>query len=133
MLVGLLRISGVLVLRIVYGKHYEEKVDSSEGGMIGISLLLSLLNVMWLLCLMFWLSGTAEKDIIICIIGSIVYPVCIAIWAIIVRKKYKKQDNTSCNTANRDNETKTLYCKVCGQRISKGSSICNMCGTRIND
>lgn len=83
MLSGLLIVSGMLVLRLVYGKKYSEKHSEKFGLMI----LLSLMNIFWLLSVLFLTAGIAANDTVICAIMAIGYPVAIAIWTVIERKK----------------------------------------------
>lgn len=83
MLAGLLKVSGMLILRLVYGKKYAENHSEKFGLMI----LLSLANIFWLMSVLFLVAGIAAKDTAICAIMAIGYPLAIAIWTIIERKK----------------------------------------------
>ena len=83
MLAGLLKVSGMLVLRLVYGKKYAEKHSEKFGLMI----LLSLANIFWLLSVLFLVAGITASDAVICAIMAIGYPVAIAIWTVLERKK----------------------------------------------
>lgn len=83
MLAGLLKVSGMLILRLVYGKKYVENHSEKFGLMI----LLSLANIFWLMSVLFLVAGIAAKDTAICAIMAIGYPLAIAIWTIIERKK----------------------------------------------
>lgn len=85
MLAGLLRVSGMLILRLVYGKKYDE--NHSEK--FGLMNLLSLVNIFWLMIVWFLVAGIVAnaKDTAICVIMAIGYPLAIAVWTIIERKK----------------------------------------------
>ena len=83
MLAGFLKVSGMLVLRLVYGKKYAEKHSEKFGLMI----LLSLANIFWLLSVLFLVAGIAANDTVICAIMAIGYLVAIAIWTVLERKK----------------------------------------------
>ena len=83
MLSGLLKVSGMLVLKLVYGKKYVEK--SSEK--FGLMLFLSLANVFWLMSILFLFAGIAAKDTALCALMAIGYPIAIAIWTVWERKK----------------------------------------------
>ena len=83
MLSALLKMSGFMILRIVYGKEKWKK--ESEG--IALPMVLSLFFIFWLLCLIFLFSGSAANDFWICLIYGIAFPVVILVWAINVRKK----------------------------------------------
>lgn len=83
MLSGLLKVSGMLILRLVYGKKYAENHSEKFGLMI----LLSLANIFWLMSILFLVTGIAAKDTAICAVMAIGYPIAIAIWTVIERKK----------------------------------------------
>lgn len=83
MLSGLLKASGMLILRLVYGKKYSEKVSEK----IGLMMLLSIANIFWLMSILFLATGIAANDTALCVIMLIVYPVAIASWTVIERKK----------------------------------------------
>ena len=83
MLKGLLKVSGMLVLKLVYGSQYEEKAYDR----IWLMLLLSMVNIFWLLCILFLIAGIAAKDTVLCAVFVITYPVIIAIWSAVERKK----------------------------------------------
>ena len=50
-------------------------------------ILLSLANIIWLMSLLFLVAGIAAKDTAICAVMAIGYPIAIAIWTVIERKK----------------------------------------------
>ena len=83
MLAGFLKMSGMLVLRLVYGKKYGEKHSEK----FGLMMLLSMANIFWLLSILFLAAGIAANDTILCVIMAIGYPVAIAIWTALERKK----------------------------------------------
>lgn len=91
MLSGLLKVSGMLVLRLVYGKKYAEK--SSEK--FGLMLLLSLANVFWLMSILLLFAGSAAKDTALCVIMAIGYPIAIVIWAVMVRRNPTDKNNAA--------------------------------------
>ena len=87
MLGGCLRaffqISGVLILRIVYGKDRRAIMDTPDS----LVVLLCVLNSFWaaaILCLFF------GETIVLSLIVTIGYPAAIAVWAVIARKRYRK-------------------------------------------
>lgn len=83
MLKGILEVSGMLTLKIVYGDKYGEKA----AGRIGFIFLFSLLNALWLICLIFSFAGGTEA--ISAVVLAIAYPVAIAVWAMRERKAGK--------------------------------------------
>lgn len=85
MLQGLLRMTGFLILRIIYGK--DSKRPQEFG--IGVPLLLSVGFVFWLLSLMLLFAGSAAKDTLICIVFGVGFPLALVIWGILARKKAK--------------------------------------------
>ena len=93
MIGGLLRVSGLLILLIVYGK---KKVIEHRSLMAELSL--SFANIMWLMCFAFWIGGIASNDTVFCAIVTIGYPIAIVIWTVIARIKQKNKkeiDNIS--------------------------------------
>jgi len=86
MLNALLRLSGIFVLKLVYGREY----DAKASGKTGLSFLLSAVNCFWLLSLMFLCLGAAAKDVVFCLVIAVGYPLAIAIWAMVARKKQNK-------------------------------------------
>ena len=97
MLAGLLKVSGLLILKIVYGSHLQEKISSSQNGMTATMVLFSMLNIFWILCIAIFLTEDKREGIEFLLAICIAYPVAIAIWAIITRRKY--------NSAPKDAET----------------------------
>ena len=83
MIGGLLKVSGMLILKLVYGKKFEEKASEKFILMI----FLSLINIVWLFAFMLFVSGTAANDTVTCAILTFAYPIIIAVWAVIERKK----------------------------------------------
>ena len=83
MLSGMLKASGILILRLVYGKEYSEKASRK----IGLMMLLSIANILWLMSVLFLAAGSASNGTALCVIMMIVYPVAIASWTVIERKK----------------------------------------------
>lgn len=101
MMGGFLKISGKLILRLVYGKKQAEKIFEEFGCII---FPLSLANIFWLLSLLFIATGITGKDTILCIIMAIGYPVAIAIWTIIARKMQNSKPTTDA-TESQDTES----------------------------
>ncbi len=85
MLSALLKMSGFMILRLIYGKEKWEKMTGSSA----LPIVLSLLFVFWVLCLLFLFSGSAANDFWICLTYGLVFPIAILVWAIIVRKNNK--------------------------------------------
>lgn len=86
MLSALLRMSGFLILRLIYGKEKAETMSES----LTLPMVLSLLFIFWLLCLLFLFSGTAANDFWLCLVYVIGYPVAILIWSILARRENNK-------------------------------------------
>ena len=85
MLSGILKLSGLLILRIVYGKEYSEEYSQKTS----LVIFLSLVNCLWLLCSLFLIAGMAVNDTVFCAIIAIGYPVAIIVWAVMTRKKQR--------------------------------------------
>lgn len=83
LLSSLLQGSGMLILRIVYGKKYAQ----NHSGKNGLMSLLAVANFFWILSFLFLIAGIAANDTVICAIMVIGYPVAIAIWTVLERKK----------------------------------------------
>lgn len=84
MISGLLQVSGILVLRLVYGKRYYEKHSKK----FGLARLLSIVNIFWLLSILFLIVGISAKDTALCLVLAVGYPLIIVIWALIERKMH---------------------------------------------
>ena len=82
MLSGFLKLSGLFILKLIYGEKNEEKISEK----FELSLLLSALNICWLISIISLFSSLDLKSLIM-IIG---YPTLIALWAAYERKKNKK-------------------------------------------
>lgn len=85
MLSGLLKMSGFLILWLIYGKEKAETMSES----LTLPIVLSLLFIFWLLCLLFLFSRTAANDFWLCLVYVIGYPVAIIIWSILARRENK--------------------------------------------
>lgn len=83
MLAGLLKMSGFLILKLIYGKD-SKKLE--EFG-LGIPMVLSLCFIFWLMSLLFLFIGAAAKDAWLCIVFGIGYPLVLLIWGMLVRTK----------------------------------------------
>lgn len=85
MLSGLLKMSGIVILRIVYGKDkWKTKSQNFE-----LSVGLSILFMFWLICLIILFADSAANDFWLCLIYGLGFPVAILVWTIIVRKSNK--------------------------------------------
>ncbi len=82
MLSGLLKVSGMLILKIVYGKDYAAKASEK----IGLMMLLSVANFSWLMCILSLVAGIAAKDTVWCILMAVGYPITVVIWSVVVRR-----------------------------------------------
>ena len=117
---------GTLILKLVYGKRY-----NNENNKIWKPLLVSVAFILWLLCIGFLALGLAEQDYIICLSVSIGFPIAIIIWAIIVRLGNNQDDNkTLLETPENKQEEEvprkhTWRCDKCGKMIT--SSPCEFC------
>lgn len=87
MLSALLKVSGMLILKLVYGKSFSERGSKKTG----LMLLLSTANIMWLICVLFLVAGNTANATALCVIMAVVYPVVIAVWAVLERKKAYKE------------------------------------------
>lgn len=83
MLSGLLKMSGALILRIVYGKKYTEQYKEK----VPLMLFLSALNIFWLMAFGILVSGNAGDDVVLCAVLVAAYPIAITVWHIIERRK----------------------------------------------
>ena len=88
MIQGLLKLTGMLVLKIVYGKHYKEEVADKWQKRLPLMLFLSAMTIFWLVCVALLCSGNAGKDTLYIALAVLAYPCAIAVWTIRVRKKY---------------------------------------------
>ena len=104
MLKGLIMASGYVILSIVYGgKNVKERNFS-----LFIHIALATITCLWIFPLFFLITGSYKSTIEM--IGAILltasYPIAIAVWAIIVRSKDKKEkDNTLPTATELNNET----------------------------
>ena len=85
MLSALLKMSGFMILRLIYGKEKWKTMSES----FVLPIVLSLFFIFWLLCLLFLFSGSAANDFWLCLIYGLGFPIAILVWAIIVRKNNK--------------------------------------------
>lgn len=115
---------GMLILKLVYGKKYNNKNKNT-----GLLFLISAAFLIWLLCIGFLVLGLAAKDFMLCLSISIGFPAIIAIWAIIVRcgidsdntlSEFPKEETTDTPESNTetysmyDEDTGTWMCNVRG-------------------
>ena len=77
---------GKLVLKIIYGKRYKEEYASKKEKMDSKAISLTLLNVVWLVCLGIGLSQETEYPAIFLAV-VVAYPLLIVAFAIIARRK----------------------------------------------
>lgn len=87
MLSALLKMSGLLTLKIVYGKAYSQKATEKTW----LTLLLSIANIFWLISILLLIPGGATGDTILMAVG---YPVAITIWTIISRKQINDEQSS---------------------------------------
>ena len=73
MFAGILKMGGMLILLLVYGK----KIDRFKSLSLVAMSLLSFALIFWILCLVFLFSGIAANNSTLCIIYSIAFPVVI--------------------------------------------------------
>ena len=94
MLVGLLKMAGFGILVLVYGKEEYEKrwLSTPKERTEFVQYLLSLAFFFWLVCSLSWIFGATANDTLFCAVFSLAFPVLIAVWAFIVRKRAKKED-----------------------------------------
>lgn len=96
-------IFGILILKIVYGKKY-----NNENNKIWKPLLVSVAFYIWLLCLFFLLLDMAAQDYLLCLVVSISFPIIILIWAIIARSgSHETQDECKPETI-KSNESSSI-------------------------
>ena len=79
----MLKLSGLFLLKLVYGKKFEENCREK----MGLTGLLSIANIFWLLSILFLALDMAAKDADLCKFMAVVYPVVIVIWSVIERKR----------------------------------------------
>ncbi len=103
MLSALLKISGVLIIKLIYGKNSQKKLEG-----IGpvIPLILSGCTCFWFICLILLISFDFSADSIPGIVICTLYPAALIIWAIIVRRPPKPIPGTSVTIPE---ATKILY------------------------
>ena len=94
MIQGLLKFTGLLVLKIVYGKRYQEEVTDKWKKRLPLMLFLSTINIFWLLGIIALCSGNIGKDTLYVALAVLIYPCAIAAWAVRVRKKYASDSTT---------------------------------------
>ena len=83
MIEGLLKASGILVFRLVYGKYY-----APEDHSLGLMLLLSVVNCAWLMALLFSWMMSKWYQLLPCILFIVGYPALLVLWRVKVQKKY---------------------------------------------
>ena len=83
MIGALLKMSGFLILRLIYGKN-QKKIKEIGAG---LPILLSIGFIFWLLCLLFLIAGITANDFMLCLIIGIGYPVALIVLGIVVRTK----------------------------------------------
>lgn len=83
MLSGLLQISGMLILYLVYGSK-SEKIKSIPSW---VSTVLSFVCIFWMISLIFLFSGISGNDTWICLLLGIGFPVFVIVWCFIARSK----------------------------------------------
>lgn len=103
MLAGFLKVILVYaskgILRLIYGKsEMESRTRDKEisGMVIGMFILL----LSWIFALILLISGSSNKDLVLCIVWTISVPAIIVSVAIIERRKVKKNPTTFSKTEN---------------------------------
>lgn len=86
MIAGLLKASGFLILKLIYGKD-SKKLE--EFG-LGTPMMLSVCLMFWLMSLLLLFTGAATKETWLHIVFGIGYPLVLFVWGMIVRAKKKK-------------------------------------------
>lgn len=86
MLAGLLKMSGFLILKLIYGKNIK-KIEEIESA---LSIALSIGFVFWLISLLILCAGIAANDTWLCIAIVVGYPLILIIWCILVRLNKNK-------------------------------------------
>ena len=87
MLSGLLKASGILILRFVYGKYYDPEKQS-----LGKALLFSAINCFWLLSLLFVFTASNWYTLVGYLLFIIGYPTALFVWRYKVKKAHKEQE-----------------------------------------
>lgn len=87
MLKGLLMMTGIIIVRLIYGK--DRKV---EGGLMSLALLLSAGFVFWVINLIMLIIGATADDYLLSMVYTVGFPLALIVWGIIVRIRgeYKK-------------------------------------------
>lgn len=135
MLAGLLKMSGFLILRIIYGKD-SKKLE--EFG-FGIPMALSLGFIFWLMSLLFLSADMAAGDTWLCIVFAIGYPLGLLIWRMLVRRPDANAVNDKAVTQGPFVDQEDIskddvdvppikYCRKCGGLLTEDSKTCSRCG-----
>lgn len=91
MLSGLLKMSGFLIMYLVYGKEeYHKRWDPSEFTIM-IQCGLSFGVIIWLLCLLSLPIDMAIESKVFCIVYFAAFPLALVIWTIFVRRRARKE------------------------------------------
>lgn len=87
---GIIRIIGSAVLRLIYGKSYEERWFSDyDSGVKVVESLLSLGSVLWLCIVFYLLFCPIEPGTQHVVVYSIGYPAALSVWFIVVHLRAK--------------------------------------------
>ena len=88
------------VFYLIYGKKGIEIRKLTGKRNLGILAVIAIMLILWVMALMFWVSGIASGDTVTCIVITFSVPVILLIWGIFARKKAKEIDLDSLNNAN---------------------------------
>lgn len=116
MISAFFNLSGIFILRWIYGESYKDKCKFPDG-------LLSLITVFWFVALVI-LFASKDSSVTDYITGAsilVAYPVLLFVWRIVVRRKFAN-DLGSIDTNSAPNNNEPLNCKVINTREESNSS-----------
>ncbi|MBR5422823.1 MAG: hypothetical protein IK108_02325 [Clostridia bacterium] len=90
MLTGLLKASGILILRFVYGKYYDPEKQS-----LGKALLLSAINCFWIMTALFLITASTWYILLAYLLFLIGYPTVLIVWRYKVKKSHEQEGSES--------------------------------------
>jgi len=143
MFLGLLKMSGFLILSLIYGKEKCKEKEESLGQelFVLLSVFLSGLFAFWMICLVLLFSGAASNDFLFALITAIAFPVLIFIWAMIARKQNSKEFKEKNVEQKEDTLDKVIIkddfqvkCPNCGNVIwYKSTVVCEHCNFHVQE
>lgn len=142
---GFLSMSGLLILRIVYGKGLEEKLPERRALME----FLSIVNTIWFIGVLIFIGEFTTDGSVAGLAVMLIYPAVIAVWAIIARQNLKKADAIAIKQAMKEQmeqqkqkngyyaeisrkQRRNAFCPACGALRMDQSEICSKCGAKIS-